>query len=170
MSDKRVPLSEFCEKLYTLTNGVGISIDAIERSTKMENKKTLHELIDQCRILVGKDNSGDIAEYLDKNNVVGFPVGIGDTVYFISVTTTFGSITTSGRVFARKVDALQYDGRIKIVSYRAKNNDPLGNCYAYLGDLVFLTEEDAENRLNEIQSSGYSVCTPETASGRYGDE
>lgn len=151
MSDKRVPLSEFCEKLYTITNGVGVSIDAIERSTKMENKKTLHELIDQCRILVGKDNSGDVAEYLDKNNVVGFPVGIGDTVYYISVATDFGSVITNGRVFARKVDALQYDGRIKIISYRNTENDRLGNCYEYLGDMVFLTEEEAENRLNEIQ-------------------
>ena len=136
------------------------NFDEIEGRSKMENKKTLHELIDQCRILVGKDNSGDIAEYLDKNNVVGFPVGIGDTVFFISVTTTFGSIMTSGRVFERKVDALQYDGKIKIISYRSANNDPLGNCYSYLGDLVFLTEEEAENRLNEIQSSGYSTCSP----------
>lgn len=126
----------------------------------MNRIETLSELIDQCRILRREDNTEQIAKYLAENNVVPFPVGIGDTVYYISVATTFGSIMTSGRVFERKVDALQYDGKIKIISNRIANNDPLGNCYSYLGDLVFLTEEEAENRLNGIQSSGYSTCSP----------
>lgn len=72
-------------------------------------------------------------------------------MYYISIVTDFGSVTTNGRVFERKVDALQYDGRIKIVSYRQSNNDRLGNCYEYLGDMVFLTQEEAEKRMDEIQ-------------------
>lgn len=122
-----------------------------ERSEKVNRIETLSELIDQCRILRREDSTEQIAKYLAENNVVPFPVGIGDTVYYISVATDFGSVITNGRVFARKVDALQYDGRIKIISYRNTENDRLGNCYEYLGDMVFLTEEEAENRLNEIQ-------------------
>lgn len=146
-----VPLDEFVEKLHVMTSGVGLGIDKIVGGQKMENKNKIQELIDQCEILLGKKSSTDVAEYLDKNNVVSFPVGIGDTVYYISVATDFGSVLTNGRVFERKVDALQYDGRIKIISYRNAENDRLGNCYEYLGDMVFLTEEEAENRLNEIQ-------------------
>lgn len=146
-----VPLDEFVEKLHVMTSGVGLGIDKIVGGQKMENKNKIQELIDQCEILLGKKSSTDVAEYLDKNNVVSFPIGIGDTVYYISVATDFGSVLTNGRVFERKVDALQYDGRIKIISYRNVENDRLGNCYEYLGDMVFLTEEEAENRLNEIQ-------------------
>lgn len=146
-----VPLDEFVEKLHVMTSGVGLGIDKIVGGQKMENKSKIQELIDQCEILLGKKSSTDVAEYLGKNNVVSFPVGIGDTVYYISVATDFGSVLTNGRVFERKVDALQYDGRIKIISYRNDENDRLGNCYEYLGDMVFLTEEEAENRLNEIQ-------------------
>lgn len=122
-----------------------------KRSEKVNRIETLSELIDQCRILRREDSTEQIAKYLAENNVVPFPVGIGDTVYYISVATDFGSVTTNGRVFERKVDALQYDGRIKIISYRNGENDRLGNCYEYLGDMVFLREEEAENRLNEIQ-------------------
>lgn len=122
-----------------------------KRSEKVNRIETLSELIDQCRILRREDSTEQIAKYLAENNVVPFPVGIGDTVYYISVATDFGSVTTNGRVFERKVDALQYDGRIKIISYRNGENDRLGNCYEYLGDMVFLTEEEAGDRLNEIQ-------------------
>lgn len=151
MAFRKVPLDEFVEKLHVMTSSIGVNFDEIEGDQKMENKNKIQELIDQCEILLGKKSSTDVAEYLDKNNVVSFPVGIGNTVYYISVATDFGSVKTNGRVFARKVDALQYDGRIKIISYRNTENDRLGNCYEYLGDMVFLTEEEAEARLNEIQ-------------------
>lgn len=151
MAFKKVTVDEFVEKLHFMTRSFGVSFDEIEGDQKMENKNKIQELIDQCEILLGKKSSTDVAEYLDRNNVVSFPVGIGDTVYYISVATDFGSVLTNGRVFERKVDALQYDGRIKIISYRNEENDRLGNCYEYLGDMVFLTEEEAENRLNEIQ-------------------
>lgn len=146
-----VTADELSRRLIVMMRHSGFLSKEIEGRTDMENVKKIHELIDQCRILGGKDYSLDIAEYLNENYVIAFPVDIGDTVYYISAATDFGSIMTNGRVFERKVDALQYDGKIKIISYRNGENDRLGNCYEYLGDKVFLTEEEAENRLNEIK-------------------
>ena len=111
----------------------------------------MKELLDQAIILAKKTEISDIAEYLCASNVVHFPVGIGDTVFFLSVKTQFGSLLTSGTVIERKVDALQYDGKIKIISYRSAPNDPCGNLYAYWGELVFGSEDEAWRQLNKLR-------------------
>jgi len=122
---------------------------------KMKNDiaKALKEKIDEAKILAKKTNSEEIAEYLADSSIIPFPLKIGDTAYFISVRTAFGSILTNGVIVERKVDALQYDGRIKIVSHRPNPNDTVGNLYEYYGDLVFNTYENAKKRLDEIKNS-----------------
>ena len=89
---------------------------------------------------------------MTKNVFIVFPVDVGDTVFFISVRSAFGSVKTSGVVVERKVDALQYDGRIKIISYRPNENDVCGNLYEYYGDLVFSDRIDAERRIEELRA------------------
>lgn len=117
----------------------------------MEIKKNLAELIDQARILCHKESTEEIAEYLEKASVIPFPVKIGETVYFLSVKSAFGSLLTSGCVIARQVDEVAYDGKIKIISYRPNKNDTVGNLYEYLGEKVFVTKEQANAALAKLK-------------------
>lgn len=89
---------------------------------------------------------------LDTKNYIAFPVDVGDTVFYISVRSAFGGVISSGIIVERKVDALQYDGRIKIISYRPNENDACGNLYEYYGDLVFSDRIEAERRLEELRT------------------
>lgn len=115
-------------------------------------KNILKELIDQAELLAGKRTSEEIAEYLAENNVVPFPVGVGDKVWFIVARGTFGSLITSGVAVERTADEIVYDGKIKVHSTRTSMDDPCGNLYAYWGEGVFGTEKEAQKALDAIRS------------------
>ena len=113
-------------------------------------KDSIKEILDQATILCNAKTNEDIADYLAENNVIHFPVKVGDTVYFLSSRGAFGSLLTSGCVIKRKVDAVQYDGKIKIISHRPNPNDRDGNLYEYWNEMVFGTEEKAQAALDAI--------------------
>mgnify|MGYP003307698447 CR=1 FL=1 len=114
-------------------------------------KTKIKELLDQATILAGAKTNEEIADYLDKSGVVAFPVQVGDFVYFLVAKGMFGSLLTSGTIVERRVDAVLYDGKIKIASFSDNINDPVGNCYEYFGEKVFETAEKAEKALEEMR-------------------
>lgn len=115
----------------------------------MQNR--IKELIDQATILSNKNNSKEISEYLVENNVISFPVGIGDVVYFLSTKTMFGSLLTHGVAVKREVDKIAYDGKVEIISYRENAVDNVGNLYGYWKETVFNNKAEAEEMLKELR-------------------
>ena len=116
------------------------------------NTRKIKELLDQATILKGDTDNIEIARYLSKSNVVAFPVGVGDTVYFLSVKTQFGSLLSSGVIVKREVDSVAIDEKgVKIISMREAPNDPCGNLYEYYGERVFDNRDDAESALASMK-------------------
>ncbi len=91
-------------------------------------------------------------------NVIEPPCKIGDEVYCIIAKGGFaGGLIFTGHIIKRKVDKLIYDGnRWEMMSDRVYPDFKDGNglIYAYFGDLVFVSEEEAKNRLEEILAVG----------------
>lgn len=114
-------------------------------------KNTLKELLDQAIILGHRNTIEGIAEYLESCGVVAFPLKVGDKAYFLSTRTTFGSLLTNGVVVERVVNALEYDGKIKIVSHRPTYYDDVGNLREYWGEMVFGSEAEAEEALHQMR-------------------
>ncbi len=129
----------------------------MENNNKKNNENVaimrsrIKELIDQARILLHKESSEEIADYLVNNNVIHLPINIGDTVYFLSSRGMWGSLLTSGCPIERKADAIKYDGKIAIYSDRMTFDDPHGVFCEYWGEMAFKTEEEAKRTLREMQ-------------------
>lgn len=91
-------------------------------------------------------------------NAIEPPCKIGDEVYCIMAKGGLsGGLVFTGRIIKRKVDKLIYDGkRWEMMSDRVYPDYKDGNglIYAYFDDLVFVSEEEANNRLKEILAVG----------------
>lgn len=91
-------------------------------------------------------------------NVIEPPCKIGDEVYCIMAKGGLsGGLVFTGHIIKQKVDKLIYDGkRWEMMSDRVYPDYKDGNglIYAYFDDLVFVSEEEANNRLKEILAVG----------------
>ena len=91
-------------------------------------------------------------------NAIEPPCKIGDEVYCIMAKGGMsGGLVFTGRIIKRKVDKLIYDGkRWEMMSDRVYPDYKDGNglIYAYFDDLVFVSKEEANNRLKEILAVG----------------
>lgn len=117
----------------------------------------------QCENCVGFGKGNEcvnhlIADHLIANNVIVPPCKVGDEVYcIIAKGGLSGGLIFTGHIIKRKVDKLIFDGkRWEMMSDRIYPDFKDGNglIYAYFGDLVFVGEDEAKNRLKEILAVG----------------
>lgn len=105
-----------------------------------------------------KSRSEFVADHLLANGVIVPPCKVGDTVYCIMAKSGLsGGLIFTGRIIKRKVDKLIYDGnRWEMKSDRIYPDYKDGNelIYAFFGDLVFVSEDEAKKRLDEILAVG----------------
>lgn len=116
---------------------------------------------DGCRYDLGGvecDVVARFADYLIANGVIVPPCKVGDEVYcIIAKGGLSGGLIFTGHIIKRKVDKLIFDGkRWEMMSDRIYPDFKDGNglIYAYFGDLVFVGEDEAKNRLKEILAIG----------------
>lgn len=99
-----------------------------------------------------------IADCLIDNGVTVPPCKVGDEVYcIIAKGGLAGGLIFTGHIIKRKVDKLIFDGkRWEMMSDRVYPDFKDGNglIYAYFGDLVFVSEDEAKDRLEEILAVG----------------
>ena len=137
----------------------------------MSREKQIEEMTETINDLYGADamyygvDSYGIATALynagyrkQSENAIEPPCRIGDEVYCIVAKSGLsGGLVFTGRIIKRKVDKLIYDGkRWEMMSDRVYPDYKDGNglIYAYFDDLVFVSEEEANNRLKEILAVG----------------
>ena len=126
----------------------------------------LIELIQQAKKHTREANS-DVernmifAEYLLANSVIVPPCKVGDEVYcIIAKGGLSGGLIFTGHIIKRKVDKLIFDGvRWEMMSDRVYPDFKDGNglIYAYFGDLVFVSENEAKSRLKELLDIGVKM-------------
>jgi len=85
-------------------------------------------------------------------NSVKLPCKIGDTVYFVGVTSKrITGLWTDGEIFERIADEIAIDIRgYRIHSFAKETRDE--NMWGYINDRVFITREAAEARLKELEA------------------
>lgn len=109
------------------------------------------------RYYTGKpiDRLAELEEKFESGKLVELPCSVGDTVYCLIATRSFGTLLTSGQAFARKVTKVIFDGKkFEIYCERTSYNDNTFegcNFYGYWKDTVFATKVQAEARLKELQ-------------------
>ena len=112
----------------------------------------LKEKIDAAKILDGAKTNQEIAEKLKSYGVLCPPCKVGEDVYFLVARGSFGSLLVSGVPIKRRVDEIGWNGKDFIIhSYRDMPNDPCGNLSSEWENLVFETEEQANQKLKEIK-------------------
>lgn len=78
------------------------------------------------------------------------PCDINDLVYTLGVKRALETLLTAGEVIPRTVDEIIINSRgIGIHSERTREDD--NNFYGYIGETVFLTRQEAEEKLKEIK-------------------
>lgn len=82
---------------------------------------------------------------------IELPCDINDLVYTLGVRMNGReTLLTAGEVIPRTVDEIIINSRgIEIHSERTSEND--SNFYGYIGETVFLTKQEAEEKLKEIK-------------------
>lgn len=82
---------------------------------------------------------------------IELPCYINDLVYTLSIKKNgVETLLTAGEVIPRTVDEIIFNSRgIEIHSERTREDD--NNFYGYIGETVFLTRQEAEEKLKEIK-------------------
>lgn len=82
---------------------------------------------------------------------IELPCDINDLVYTLGVRKNGAeTLLTSGEVIPRTVDEIIINSNgIEIHSERTREDD--NNFYGYIGETVFLTNQEAEERLKELK-------------------
>lgn len=82
---------------------------------------------------------------------IELPCDINDLVYTLSIKKNgVETLLTAGEVIPRTVDEIIINSRgIEIHSERTREDD--NNFYGYIGETVFLTRQEAEEKLKEIK-------------------
>lgn len=88
----------------------------------------------------------ELEDKIEQGTLIELPCKAGDTVYGFSCYRQFGSL--SGKIFKGKVIAF-YIERGLYIRIEAEHDN--GNFYLEYGKTVFLTREEAEKRLKELQ-------------------
>ena len=110
------------------------------------------EIIDQARILLGTDDTKEIAEHLTNSGTKVFPCNVGETVYFLIPMGRYGTILTTGTPIPRTVNKITWDGESwEIASNRTNESFDGCNIYGKWGETVFATKTQAEQYLSELR-------------------
>ena len=81
---------------------------------------------------------------------IELPCDINDLVYTLGVKRVMETLLTAGEVIPRTVDEIIINsGGIEIHSERTSEND--NNFYGYIGETVFLTKQEAEEKLKKLK-------------------
>ena len=88
----------------------------------------------------------ELEDKIEQGTLIELPCKVGDIVYGLSCYRQFGSL--SGKIFKGKVIAF-YIERGLYLRIEAEHDN--GNFYLEYGKEVFLTREEAEKRLKEVQ-------------------
>lgn len=84
-----------------------------------------------------------IADYLIENGVIVPPCKVGDTVYILA--------GLYGRKYEKDICEGFYIGGDGVVQVRVRNMKGNHGTYGVMGETVFLTREEAERTLTEVQ-------------------
>lgn len=118
----------------------------------------LKEKIAIATILDGAKTNEEIATRLEEYGVLCPPCKVGETVYcIIAKAGLAGGLIYTAHIVERKVDYLFFDGkRWGMRSNELNYGQGIDNCVLYLwfDDLVFVTPDKAETRLEEILNVG----------------
>lgn len=81
---------------------------------------------------------------------IELPCDINDLVYTLGVKRVLETLLTAGEVIPRTVDEIIINSRgIEIHSKRTREDD--NNFYGYIGETVFLTKQEAEEKLKKLK-------------------
>lgn len=81
---------------------------------------------------------------------IELPCDINDLVYTLGVKRVLETLLTAGEVIPRTVDEIIINSRgIEIHSERTREDD--NNFYGYIGETVFLTKQEAEEKLKKLK-------------------
>lgn len=81
---------------------------------------------------------------------IELPCDINDLVYTLGVKRVLETLLTAGEVIPRTVDEIIINSRgIEIHSKRTSEDD--NNFYGYIGETVFLTKQEAEEKLKKLK-------------------
>ena len=81
---------------------------------------------------------------------IKLPCDINDLVYTLGVKRVLETLLTAGEVIPRTVDEIIINSRgIEIHSERTREDD--NNFYGYIGETVFLTKQEAEEKLKKLK-------------------
>lgn len=81
---------------------------------------------------------------------IELPCDINDLVYTLGVKRVLETLLTAGEVIPRTVDEIIISSKgIEIHSERTREDD--NNFYGYIGETVFLTKQEAEEKLKKLK-------------------
>lgn len=94
------------------------------------------------------DATDDIANFLMDNGVIVLPCNYGDTVWFIK--SAFSIMAKPIEAVVTSIRGISRDGTIHYMSKTLYNNIERGFTSEKIGEIVFLTREEAERALNNL--------------------
>lgn len=94
------------------------------------------------------DATDDIANFLMDNGVIVLPCNYGDTVWFIK--SAFSIMAKPIEAVVTSIRGISRDGTVRYMSKTLYNNIERGFTSENIGKTVFLTREEAERALNNL--------------------